>query len=74
MPGAEGGPADLAGGAELVLLVDGVDDIRHGNTELGDPVGPQPDTHRIVAAPRQVDLPHARDSRQAVDHIDRCIV
>ena len=74
MPGAEGGAADLASGAELVLLIDGVEDVGHGNAQGGDPVGAQPDPHGVVATPEQVDLAYSGNPGQAVDDIDRCIV
>ena len=36
-------PADLAGRRQLVLLVDGVDDVGHRQAEASDAIGTQPD-------------------------------
>ncbi len=74
--GAAGGrrTADLTGRGQLVLRVDRVDDVGDGEAEAPDPIGTQPDPHRVVAAAEQVDLADARNARDRVVDVDRRVV
>ena len=73
-PRHRGRPADLAGRGDLVLLVDGVHDVRDRDPELRDAVGPEPDAHGVVAAAEEVDLADARDAGDRVVDVDRGVV
>ncbi len=66
--------ADLAGRAQLVLLVDRVDDVGNRHAQARDAIGPEPDAHGVVAAAEQVDLPDPLDARDRVVDVDRRVV
>jgi hypothetical protein len=69
-----GWSADLTGRRQLVLLGDGVRDVRNRDAETADDVGPQPDAHGVIAAAEQVDLPDALDAGDRVVDVDGRVI
>src|SRR3984893_2376129 len=56
--------AELAGRDLLVLAFESVDDIFGRQREGIELVGVEPDAHRILAGPEDIDLAHARQARE----------
>src|SRR6516225_6469888 len=56
--------AELAGGDLLVLALERVDDVLGGQRTRVELVGIEPNPHRILAGPEDIDLAHARQARE----------
>ena len=65
--------ADAADRRLHVLRLDGVDDVGRREVEAGQPLGVEPDAHRVVELAEQQRLADARHARQFVEDVDRRI-
>ena len=65
---------DAARGRLQVLLLDGGDDVRGREAELGELVGVEPDAHAVVGAAEEVDLGDAGNAQQLVAQVDAAVV
>ena len=59
--------ADLAGGVLIVLRAQGVGDVADCQSELRQPVGTQPDAHRVVARTEDADVGDAGHALELVE-------
>ena len=66
--------AELAGRGQHVLLLHGVDDVRHGEAQPAELVRLDPDAHGVVGTTEDGDLADALDARDLVEHVDRHVV
>ena len=65
---------DLASRVDGVLGLDGVDDLRDRDVELGEHVGPHPQTHRVLSGAEHRDTGDPLDPRHLVVDVDVRIV
>ena len=66
--------AELTAGNDDVLGPDGIDDFGHGNTEVRQSVGLDPDAHGIVAGPQDSHLPDTSNAGQDVLDVDQGVI
>ena len=66
--------ADGARGVHDILGRDRVDDIVHGQLELGQRVGRHPHSHRVIRGAKNLDLADAGDACEFVHDVDRGVV
>jgi len=62
--------ADLAGGIHGVLLLNGVDDVRHGDAHLRQPVRPHPEADGVLAGAEDGDAGDAGHAGHRVVDVD----
>ena len=74
LAGRAGPAADLAGRVDGVLAVDGADDLRDGDVELGQLVGLHPDAHGILPGAEDRAPGDARHPAQRVAEVDVGVV
>ena len=74
LPLRNGLAADLAGGIDLVLRLDGVGDVGHRDAQAGQPVRIHPNAHGIRPGAEDLHLSNAGDARQRVLQIDGGVV
>jgi hypothetical protein len=65
---------DLAGGDLNVLLGDRILHVDGGDTEIGEPVGVEPDAHRVPAVTENLDIADPRQSLQWIDDLQIGVV
>ncbi len=66
--------SDLAGGELRVLLVDRARQIGGREFQLRQPVGPDPDAHRVVVRAENLDVGRARNALELIEHIQGDVV
>ena len=62
--------ADLAGGIDRVLRLDGADDFRDGNAEVRQRIGIHPDAHGVLAGAEDRHRCNARQTGQRIVQVD----
>ena len=68
------GGADLAGGDLHVLFAHRAHDVGGGDAQARHAPGVQPHPHAVVAGAKDRRLPHAGDTRQRVEQVDRRVI
>ena len=69
LPGRNRFGANLTGGIDRVLHIDGIDDVADGDVELGEPVRLDPEPHRILAGAENLDTADSGDARDLIGKI-----
>ena len=66
--------ADLPGRIYRVLLLHCGDDVGHGDAELRELVGLDPQPHRVLAGAEHLNISNSRNARQLIEQIDVAVV
>ena len=74
LPGGNRLGADLTGRVHGVLGLDGAQNLRHGDPQLGELVRPHPEAHRILARAEDLYLADARHAGHGIVDVDVGIV
>ncbi len=62
--------ADLADGIDIVLRVDGGEDVANGQVQRREVLGLDPKAHRVLAGAENIDVGNPLQLRDLVDQID----